>query len=441
MNVSDERMLKVLSFANMYGDDRAVDKFGIKNVDAIRRYRNEAKKRGLDIVSNTGETLEMSGKAPSIEDFIKQNNIDLDVWEVVSYEIKDGSWDVSSKQRDQDLEWSIHTNEKGEKYQLMEGHASRGDWETHKNKKFSITVKLKKKTVVFDADKFKRELLETLAVDSPYPKPMQYTDTGNHLLEINIFDLHLGKLAWSPETGDNYDHKIAQNRFFEAIENFISVAKAHKIERILFPYGNDFFNSDNDYPYPMTTAGTPQENDLRWQKMFKVGREMIIMAVNRLKEVAPVVLLGVPGNHDFQKTFYLGDVLDVKYENDPDVFVDNSPTTRKYYRYGKNLIGFIHGRQSDVPEQRLLHLMPMEVPELWAQTKYREWHCGDIHHKKVIKTKGEEDHFGINIRYMRSLKGTDEWENQKGWKGSIGGAEAYLWHHDNGLINITNFNL
>jgi hypothetical protein len=438
MNVSDERLREVLAYANKYSDNEASDRFGIKD---IPRYRRLASSRGLDVPSRTEETKEMSGQAISIDDFIAEKNIDLDVWEIVSAEIKDGEWDVSSKERNQDLEWTIETDEKGKKYQLMEGFAKRGEWETKKNRKFSVRVVLRKKKVVFNQEQFKLDLIESIGVKSPYAKKREYKNVGEHCLEINIFDLHLGKLAWEPETGDNYDHKIAQERFFDSIEHFITMSKMFKVNRILFPFGNDFFNSDVDYPYPQTTAGTPQENDLRWQKSFKTGREMIIMAVNRLKEIAPVVLLGIPGNHDFQKTFYLGDVLDVRYENDENVIVNNSPTTRKYYKYGQNLIGFTHGRASDIPEARLLLLMPQEAPQLWADTKYREWHCGDIHHKKKTQVKSEEDHQGINIRYMRTLKGTDSWEAHKGWIGSIGGAEAFIWNEERGLVANFNYNL
>lgn len=391
------------------------------------------------IVANQGN--EIAGQAQTLEDLLEKANVDLGVWEVESYEIKDNTYEVSAKERDQDLTWTKEYDNEGNPLQIMEGRAKRGDWQTRKNKTFYIKVKLRRKKNTFDAETFRRELIESIKDVSP-PVPMkQYNKGGGHCLEINIFDLHLGKLAWAPETGENYDNKIAQERFFSAVRYFITIASMFNIDEIMFPFGNDFFNSDSDYPYPMTTKGTPQENDLRWQKSFKIGREMIIKAVDMLSDVAPVRLIAVPGNHDFQKTFYLGDVLEVRYDNNPNVIVDNSPKCRKYYRYGLNLIGLTHGRRSDVPESRLLLLMPQEAPQLWADTKYREWHCGDIHHKKKITIKDEEDHHGITIRYMRSLKGTDSWEYQKGYIGSIGGAEAFVWHKVNGLVATFNYNL
>ena len=395
---------------------------------------------GEDQFTFTGDT-DISGQARTLEELLAKANVDLSIWEVESYEIKDNTYQVSAKEREQDLKWTKEVGKGGHPVQIMEGTATRGDWQTKDNKTFYIRVKLRRKKNTFDADKFRSELIETVKKESPVVPPIHRNKSGSHCLEINIFDLHLGKLAWEPETGGNYDNKIAQKRFFDAIDYLSGMAQMFDIDEIMFPFGNDFFNSDSDYPYPMTTAGTPQENDLRWQKSFRTGRQMIIQAVDQLSQIAPVKLIGVQGNHDFQKVFYLGDVLEVKYANNPNVTVDNTPRTRKYYQYGKNLIGLTHGRGSDVPESRLLLLMPQEVPQMWADTKYREWHCGDIHHKKKVSIKSEEDHQGITIRYMRTLKSSDSWEYQKGYVGSIGGAEAYIWHKEQGLVSVFNYNL
>jgi len=417
-------------------------KYGTKRGKQNYKCKACKKQAGTPIEYNGGMPQtehELSGHANTLEEFIESLDIDFDVWEIVSVKAGNSSWDVSSKKRDQKLKWTKEDGKDGYPVQLMVGHSNRGDWEKVKNTaaKFSVTIRPRKDA--FNADKFRRELIESTKLVAPYvPKKDTHHD-GDCALEVSIFDLHLGKMAWAPESGNNYNHRIGQERFFASIEYFISLAKIFKISEVIFTFGSDFFNTDYDYPFPQTTHGTPQDNDLRWQKLFKIGREMIIQAVNRLSEVAPVRLIGIPGNHDFQKTFYLGDVLDVRYENDENVTVDNSPKTRKYYLYGKNLLGLTHG--NDVPESRLLMLMPQEEPQLWAKSKYREWHCGHLHHGKKVSTASMEDVQGITIRYLKTLKGTDEWEAKKGYVGSIGGAEAFVWHKENGLIANFNYNL
>jgi hypothetical protein len=259
------------------------------------------------------------------------------------------------------------------------------------------------------------------------------------LLEICAFDLHWGKLAWAEETGDHYDTKIAKKRFFDAIDKLLARASGFEIERIVFPIGNDFFNSDYSHPYGRTTAGTPQEDDLRWQKTFREGRKLLFEGIERLRQFAPVDVIVVPGNHDFERSFYLGDSLQGWYSHVEDVTVNNLASTRKYYKYGDCLIGYTHGDNEKVAD--LPMLMAVEQPENWAKTKYREFHLGHFHSKKEIKYQSTKETAGVVLRWMRSLSGTDSWHAKKGYKGAVQSAEAFVWKKDEGIVGNFAVNL
>ena len=366
-----------------------------------RRESQGSKKESFEY-SGKGQIIAECPVSRNIEELLARFNIDSDYWDVTKQIIN--------------------------------------EWGSDKNYNRQAKAWLSAKGDILDWNTFKTQLIEDIKANSPEVKAKKF-ETGNVCLEIDIFDLHLGKLGWKEETGENYDNKIAQQRFISAIGGLHDYSKSFDVDMILFPVGNDFFNSDYDYPYPQTTAGTPQENDLRWQKSFRVGRQMICQAIDYLSEIAPVHIPVVQGNHDFQKAFYLGDVLEVRYENNANVTIDNTASPRKYFQYHNNLIGFTHGRPSNEGEQRLLMMMPQERPEMFARTKFREWHLGDIHHKRKVKVRDEEDFSGIVLRYMRTMKGTDSWENQKGFKGAIRGAEAYLWDKKDGMIANFNYNI
>ena len=368
----------------------------------------------------------ISGTAKTVKELLQKANIDEEIWEVFEVKIKDSKWDVTLKISNS--EYKLHRKEHAEK---------------HTNRQFYIEIKVRKKSDIFDWHKFKADLIEDLKKLPAKVKKYNYPKIKEkHLLEINIFDLHLGKLGWHEETGSmSYDSKIAAKRFMEALVGLVTKSKGFPIERILLPIANDFFNSDNAYPYPMTTKGTPQQDDLRWQQTFRIGWNLLATGINYLSSLAPVEIKTVPGNHDFMKSFYLGEVLSVYYANNPNVTVDNSPNPHKFFLYGKNLIGFTHGNTKDIPLARLTTLMPVLVPELWAKAKFREWHLGDIHHKKVWKLKGEHDEGGVNIRYMRSLAGDDAWHHSKGFRGAIKGAEAYIWDYNYGMTANINYNI
>lgn len=430
-SIRDERLQEVLDYQTAHGREATIEHFGLPD-ETISRYEREWNRRQNfnnkdDVKIKFGDTDGyISGTAKTVEELLKKANVDTETWEVYEVKIKDSKWDVTLKISDS--VYKVHRTERAEK---------------HTNRQFFIEIKLRRKSDIFDWHKFKKEFIEDVKKHSPVVKKYTYPKVKErHLLEIDIFDLHTGKLGWHEETNtESYDSKIAAKRFMEGIVGLVEKSKGYPIERILFPVGNDFFDSDYDYPIPVTTRGTPRSTDLRWQQVFRDGRKLMITGIDYLSTIAPVDIITVPGNHDFQKSFYLGEVLEVNYANNPNVTVNNSPNPRTYYKYGRNLIGFTHGNTQDESFARLITLMPMEAKKMWAETDFREWHLGDIHHKRVWKLKSEEDNQGINFRYMRSLTGDDAWHHQKGFKGCIKGCEAYIWSYDWGMSANVNYNI
>lgn len=310
---------------------------------------------------------------------------------------------------------------------------------------YQTKIWLQKKIPFLHHEKFINELKEDLKkYSNKKVKKIKYNKKKNkdyHLAEINLFDVHFGKLGWKEETGSNYDTKIAYKRFMNSLTGLIEKANIFGVDKIVFPVGNDFFHSDNAFPYPQTTSGTPQQEDLRWQKSFREGRKLIVEGINYLSNIAPVDVVVIPGNHDFQKSFYLGDVLEMMYSNNPNVNINNKAYPRKYYRYHNTLIGYTHGNRKNETEKRLVLLMPQEASSLWAKTKFREWHLGDIHHKKVLRFQSELDNQGLVLRYMKSISGSDAWHSRKGYIGAQKGGEAYLHHKKFGCIANFNYNI
>jgi len=271
------------------------------------------------------------------------------------------------------------------------------------------------------------------------------SDDEKNLLEISIFDLHIGKLAWGGETFENYDVKIARKRFLTSIEKLIKGASGFNFERILFPVGNDFFNSDTILN--TTTKGTPQDEDLRWQKTFDVGVRLLIDAINLLKQTGvPVDVVVIPGNHDFERSYYMGKYLEAWFNNDRNVNVNNGASPRKYYRYGNLLLGLTHGSEEKEASLPLLMATDIESKPMWSETKFHEWHLGHIHRKRTMqydinKSRLLNEDLGVVIRYLSSLTGTEEWHHKRGFVGSTKAADGFLWNHKYGLVAHLNSNL
>jgi predicted phosphodiesterase len=253
----------------------------------------------------------------------------------------------------------------------------------------------------------------------------------NLLLEISIPDLHLAKLAWSKETGQDYDIDIASKLYNKTIDNLLSKSPLDRIEKIIFPVGNDFFQFDNENS--QTTAGTYVDSDSRWQKMFIRGCELLVENITKLSQIAPVHVLIVPGNHDQLSSQYLGYYIQARFRNNKNIVIDNEPKTRKYFTFGENLLGFTHGKEEKHNDLPLI--MATECKESWGKTKYKSIHLGHLHKESVREING------VKVRIIPSLCATDSWHSKKGYCGNIRAAEAFVYDRVNGLESIYYYNL
>lgn len=259
-----------------------------------------------------------------------------------------------------------------------------------------------------------------------------------HLMaEVNIADLHLGKLCWHGDTPDNYDYKIARDMYYSIIKEVCKELKGRPIEYITFVWTNDFFNSDNEQK--TTTGGTPQETDIREKKLYNVGCEMLVNGTSMLLGVAPVKTFYTPSNHDEQSSYHALKHLEAYYHDNPRLEINSDAYPRKYQLYGNTLIGYCHGqkensRATKEKASRLASLMPLEAKELWGQAKYYEMHAAHLHSEQMIQEIN-----GVIVRRIASPTAADTWHTSGGWMGAVRKAQAFIYDREQGLkytINI-----
>jgi hypothetical protein len=293
---------------------------------------------------------------------------------------------------------------------------------------FQLKLWLRRRVAEQELETLFRALLEQFKQAAPPKAAMPYP-SGRGMLEISIMDLHIGKYCWAAETGRAYDPAIAEKMFWSALEDLLLKASGCRPEKILFVVGNDYFNVDN--LQRTTTAGTPQDEAMRWQESFLCGRKLMVAAIEHLRQIASVHVLIVPGNHDTQRLWYLGDVIASWFRNTPGVQVDHTCHPRKYVVYGRNLIGYCHGNSEK--HDKLPMLMAVERPQDWAATRFREWHLGHFHSKKTKVFVAHQDLHSVQVRILPSLCPPDAWHANMGYTSKLA-AEAYYWDAEHGCV-------
>ena len=357
-------------------------------------------------------TCEDSNRVKSLDDLLKACKVDTEVWYVERYDI--GTYEVTGFDK----------------------------------AKRPITVPmfrtkawLKKIDPLLNIEKIREELVNDLVPlfnSNPHSilRPDSYKDDDPHLLEINACDLHLGKIGID---GDEYSLEIARGRMIDALTQLVKRASGYYINQILFVVGNDFLNSDGDWPIVSTTKGTPQYNTDKGIEVYRAGRKLIVECIQMLVEYADVHVSVVPGNHDRESMMHIGDALEMFYSEHENVTVDNSNSMMKSYVYGKCLIINDHGdgpKLNDLPG-----IVSQRYREIWSDVKYVEVHRGHLHTNKAYKMQAVEELNGLTVRNLSSMSATDEWHDMKGYVGNIKKASAFVWSKYNGVQAKLNYNV
>lgn len=251
------------------------------------------------------------------------------------------------------------------------------------------------------------------------------------LMEIPAIELHLGKMAWGGDTGQDYDKDIATERFYHILEEILQIQEQEKCSKAFITIGNDFFNSDT--VNATTTKGTPQTNDLRWKKMFLIGLRLYTEFLETLRSKFNSIDVRLcSGNHDKMSSFYLYLTLQQYFRKDDKINFSDNYKDYQCYQFGKCAIFFGHG---DGNLKRITHSIPAEFYKEWGSSEFRELHLGHLHKEITV-----DDESGMITRRIGSPTGTDQYHYEERFIGATQKHQVFIWNKEKGLKNIEYIN-
>ena len=238
-------------------------------------------------------------------------------------------------------------------------------------------------------------------------KPPKQTDK-DLLTVYPLADLHLGMLAWSAETREDYDTAIASDALNIAAS--ILTDKSPPSDQAIIANIGDFFHFDNDNK--QTSSGNVLDVDSRWSNVIQLGVETILRFVRfALEKHKTVKIVNSLGNHDGQSALMLPFILQPYFMNEPRVIVETAPRMHHYHLFGSNLLGFHHGHKT--PASRLHGCMTSDIlmnPHVDSSlVEFAHWITGHIHHEKT-----EFD--GVLVESFRTLCSKDAYHSGAGYR-------------------------
>jgi hypothetical protein len=273
-------------------------------------------------------------------------------------------------------------------------------------------------------EELKEYLKDHRPIQVEVPEPM-----GDHLLVIDPADIHIGKLCTNKEGVITYNCDIAVKRCLLGVMDLLKKSSGFNIDQVILVIGNDCLHIDNKMS--QTSKGTNVDSDTLWPFMFSSAKKMYIEIIEFIRSIYPIHVIHNRSNHDEILGHCLADSLQSWFKECKGVTFDVSNKDRKYYKYGDNLIGLMHGDKSKADDSPML--MAQEQKELWGNTTYRYWYLHHIHHMKKLKWVDGKDYIGVSLEYLRSPSPSDQWHEDSGYI-SPKGMSAFLHHKNNGQV-------
>jgi hypothetical protein len=299
----------------------------------------------------------------------------------------------------------------------------------YKGKNFSIQVSNSKADINFDD--IVSDLTHKLKKHSPKYKSFKRVQSDDpHLLVIDPADIHFGKLASAYETGEDYNIHIAKQRVIDGFYGILNKSKGFNIEKVLIVVGNDVLHVDNGRS--TTTSGTFQDSDVMFHTMFNTALETFVQLVESIISDYDVDIVFNPSNHDYASGWMFARTLAAWFRTCDNVKVMSDIKHRKYYQYGRNMIGTTHGNGAKIQDLPLL--MANEEPQMWADTTFRYIYTHHVHHKQVTKFQSGKDYIGVTIESLRSPSAADSWHVTNGFCGAKKAIEGFVHSMNYGAV-------
>lgn len=243
-----------------------------------------------------------------------------------------------------------------------------------------------------------------------------------YALVMSPTDFHWGKYGWEDEVGERYDLEEAKRRLVTTTNEIIGRLPGRP-EKIILATGSDWFHVDTDLN--TTTRGTSMDSCATPANILITGCKMAREHVDMLRQVAPIDIVFMPGNHDRHSAYALMLYLSAVYENCEDVTVEISPAVRNYRTYGNTLIGFTHGDKMN--KNKLPAVMASEKASDWGLSTCRVWFTGHLHHQQLHEIGG------TYVIILPSLAGHDRYHHRAGFILAKAGLAAHIIDKEHGL--------
>jgi len=193
------------------------------------------------------------------------------------------------------------------------------------------------------------ESIEVLAAELKAEKPKQLQfiipETDYQFAAfVGITDVHYLKMCYDHAGGITYNREIAKTRLEDHVVKLAAEASRYgRPEKFFVTLGNDNIHVDGIHQSTTRLTSQHEASDGIWRLELKNYIRIQIDLINYYKQIAPVTVIPVKGNHDYETSIAIQAFIDLYYENDDQVDVITCHDARAYVQYHQVCLITTHG--------------------------------------------------------------------------------------------------
>ena len=279
-----------------------------------------------------------------------------------------------------------------------------------------------------DEEKRLEALMEALDAFEwkPAPEVQKPSLVEQDLLTLyTLTDFHLGMYAWSDESGDDWDLKIATQEMVSAIQEMADGSP--NSECGILNLQGDFLHWDGlDAVTP--TSKHVLDADTRFGRLVDMALDTIVWAIDSLlAKHQKVKVIICEGNHDLVGSLWIRKILKKLYSKNSRLEVDDTEFPYYAHLHGSIMLGFHHGHKTKNKSLPALFASEPRFRKMWGDAAYCYIHTGHYHHTEQDMAEGG----GAIVERHPTLSGRDAYAARGGYV-SWRAAHAITYHKDSG---------
>ncbi len=251
-------------------------------------------------------------------------------------------------------------------------------------------------------------LVDYLSKRVPSIEPIPYNApySSDDLLTLYpLADLHIGLYASASEGGTAWNLERAITTYKTLIRDLIQ-RSPYSTTAIVANLG-DFTHADNG------TNRTPKSGAVldvsgRYAESVEGGLEVALFTIDEaLEHHQYVKVVWLKGNHDPNTGVFFNAALKKIYRDNSRVEIVSDFGAVHVEQWHEVALGFTHG--DTIKMANLPLLMATKYPQIWANSTFRTFHTGHIHHEVV------KEFNGCIVEAHRSPSARDSWHEAQGY--------------------------